>query len=407
MNILFLTLLEFNSFNERNIYSDLLREFKKNGHNIYAISPIERREKIKTKIIKEDNSKILRLKIGNIQKTNIIEKGISTLNVEPQYIKGIKKYFSDIQFDLVLYSTPPITFCKAINYVKKRDNAKTYLLLKDIFPQNAIDIGILSKKGFKGLIYRFFRRKEKQLYGLSDYIGCMSNANKEYILMHNRELNKNKIEICPNSVEVEDKTILNDNRINLRKKYNIPVDRKIFIYGGNLGKPQGIDFLINCLDAQKDNEKIFFLIVGNGTEYYKIDQFIKNKEPKNVRLMSKLEKNDYERIVGVCDIGMIFLDYRFTIPNFPSRLLSYMQARIPVLACTDDNTDIGEIIVSEKFGWWCKSNNIDDFNNTIDKIIDSNVEMMKQNEWNYLIDNYTTENSYKIIMKHFYKEGEQ
>lgn len=152
MNILFLTLLDFNTIYERNIYTDLLREFAKHGHNLYVISPVERRKKQNTELIKNDNAKILKLKIGNTQKTNIIEKGISTLSIEPQFINAIKKYFSNVKFDLVLYSTPPITFCNAVRFVKKRDGAKTYLLLKDIFPQNAVDLGMISKTGIKGLL---------------------------------------------------------------------------------------------------------------------------------------------------------------------------------------------------------------------------------------------------------------
>ena len=57
--------------------------------------------------------------------------------------------------------------------------------------------------------------------------------------------------------------------------------------------------------------------------------------------MRSLPKADYETIVASCDVGMIFLDHRFTIPNFPSRMLSYMKAKIPILAVTDPNTDVG------------------------------------------------------------------
>ena len=114
MNILFLTLIDFDNIDDRGIYQDLLREFAKHGHKVFVVSPVEKRKKQDTRIIKTDKSTILKLKIGNTQKTNIIEKGISTINIEPQFVASIKKYFSDIKFDLVLYSTPPITFCKAI-----------------------------------------------------------------------------------------------------------------------------------------------------------------------------------------------------------------------------------------------------------------------------------------------------
>lgn len=401
MNVLFLTLLDFNSIDEKNIYTDLLREFAKHGHRLFVISPVERRKKIDTKIIKTNNATILKLKIGNTQKTNIIEKGISTVSIEPQFIAGIKKYFSNVKFDLVIYSTPPITFCNAIEFVKKRDGAKTYLLLKDIFPQNAVDIEMISKTGIKGIIYKIFRNKEKKLYRISDFIGCMSQANVNYVVKHNREVSLDKVEICPNSVEVIDMSVDEKIRKDIRNKYGIPINKKVFVYGGNLGKPQGIEFMIECLRSQENNEDAFFLIVGDGTEFHKIEAYIKNDKPKNVKLMKRLPKEDYDKMVGTCDVGMIFLDHRFTIPNFPSRLLSYMQAKIPVLAVTDKNTDVGSEIVNGKFGWWCESNSINSFNSKVCEITNSDLKEMGSNGYHYLITNYSVGISYEKIIKHY------
>ena len=398
MNVLFLTLLDFDSINEHNIYTDLLREFVKHGHAVYVISPVERRKKQKTKLLREEKATILKLRIGNTQKTNIIEKGISTINIEPEFIRGIKRYFSNVKFDLILYTTPPITLCKAIEFVKKRDNAQTYLMLKDIFPQNAVDIGMLSKTGWKGILYRYFRDKEKKLYELSDYIGCMSQANVDYVLKFNPNIKPEKVGICPNSVVVLDRSAEEKERTDIRNKYDIPLDRKVFVYGGNLGKPQGIDFLIKCLRSQRDNGKVFFLIVGDGTEYEKIDNYIEEDQPENVRLMRRLPKEDYDTMVAACDVGMIFLDHRFTIPNFPSRLLSYMQAKIPILACTDVNTDIGCVIVNGGFGWWCESKDVDEFQQIIEKIIKDYAENMKDIEYRYLMENYSVSKNYEIIM---------
>lgn len=398
MNVLFLTLLDFDSLDERNIYTDLLREFAKYGHNLFVISPVERRKNQETKVIKTEKATILKLKIGNTQKTNIIEKGISTISIEPQFIAGIKKYFSDVKFDLVIYSTPPITFCNAIEFVKKRDGAKTYLLLKDIFPQNAVDLGMMSKSGIKGLIYKVFRNKEKKLYRISDYIGCMSQANVDYVLKHNPEINPEKVEICPNSVEVVDMSVDERTRDEIRRKYDIPLDKKVFVYGGNLGKPQGIDFMIECLKSQEKNEEVYFLIVGDGTEYGKIESYVENDKPSNVRLMKRLPKEDYDKMVAACDVGMIFLDHRFTIPNFPSRLLSYMQAKIPVLAVTDPNTDIGKVIVNGGFGWWCESNDVDGFVALISKI-KTDKDIQGANGWNYLVSHYSSKQSYEIIVE--------
>ena len=399
MNVLFLTLLAFDSIQERTLYTDLLREFVKNGHHIYAISPVEKRQNQETHLIEEENATILRLQIGNTQKTNIIEKGISTLLIEPQFKAGIKKYFSNVKFDLVLYSTPPITLVSAVEYLKKRDGAKTYLLLKDIFPQNAVDIGIMSKSGLKGLLYKHFRRQEKKLYRISDRIGCMSQANVDYVLKHNPEVDSKIIEVCPNSFDVIDKSVDAETRKQIREKYGIPLDKKVFIYGGNLGKPQGVPFLIECLKKCEDLSNAYFLIVGDGTEYGLLESYVGTEKPKNVKLMKRLPKEDYDTMVGACDVGLIFLDHRFTIPNFPSRLLAYMQAKLPVLAATDPNTDIGKVIMDGGFGWWCESNDAENVKMLIQGAVATDNETAKYNGWEYLKRNYSTERSYDIIMK--------
>ena len=394
MNILFLTLLDFKSIQDHNIYADLMREFVRNGHKVFIISPVERRQNQKTSLIQEESVQILKLKIGNTQKTNIIEKGISTVTIEPLYISVIKKYFSDVKFDLVLYSTPPITFCNAIEFVKKRDGAKTYLLLKDIFPQNAVDLGMFSKRG---LIYRYFRAKEKALYRISDKIGCMSPANVEYLLKHNPEIPHDQVEICPNAIiphPVQDRT---SKKRALREKYGIPDEAIVYLYGGNLGKPQGIPFLVDCLKANMNLPDRYFIICGEGSEYGLLEDFINTCKPGNVKLMRFLPKEEYDLLAAGCDVGLVFLDYRFTIPNFPSRILSYMENEMPILVCTDAATDLGEIAEKNGFGVKCHSNDVGQFGTCMDKLDRSVVQNMGRKAREFLEEHYLAKDCYAVI----------
>ena len=398
MNILFLTLLDFKSLDDSNLYTDLLRVFIRQGHTVYVVTPLERREKKRTYIVNGNNSKVLRLKTPNTQKTGIFEKGISLISVPCLYKRGISRYFSDIKFDLVLYSTPPITLTSVVEYVKNRDGAKSYLLLKDIFPQNAVDIGLIGIRGIKSLIYKHFKRQEKKLYSLSDFIGCMSPANVKYLTTHHPEINRTKIEVCPNCVDAVDKSITKEKKQAIRVKYGIPQDKLVFVYGGNLGKPQGIPFLIECLKVEQENKNIFFLIVGNGTEYSKLNDYITSSKQANAKLLQRLPKEDYDTLVAACDVGMIFLDHRFTIPNFPSRLLGYMQAKLPVLAVTDPNTDIGDVITKGGFGWWCESDDPINFSDLIHDIKKSSIEVMGNRAFEYLNEHYDVRIGYGVIM---------
>lgn len=396
MNILFLTLFDMTNLNEHGLYQDLLQEFLAHGHNISIIVPNERRNNDRRTLIKAEGYQIVRVKMGNIQKTNVIEKGISTILIENKYKKAIRKYFSDTKFDLVLYSTPPITFAKVISYIKRRDGAQSYLLLKDIFPQNAVDLGMLSQKG---LLYWFFRKKEQELYVLSDMIGCMSPANVQYLLSHNKNIDPNKVEVCPNSIKVRDICLSLDKKLAMRDKYGLPKDKTVFVYGGNLGKPQGIPFMIECLKAQKNNQQAFFIIAGSGTERNLIEKFIEKEKPDNVKLLPQLPRDEFDLMIACCDVGLVFLDHRFTIPNFPSRLLAYMQAKLPVLACTDPNTDIGKTIVEGGFGWWCESNSTEKFTTIVNDACCSDLRKLGHAAHSYLTEHYMVDKCYEIIME--------
>ena len=400
MNILFISISALANMSGHGISLDLIRELKNAGHNLFVVASNERRNKQPTTLTEESGCKVLRVKIGNNKNTNIIEKGITNLLLPYNYTAAIKKYFKGIKFDAVLYPTPPVTQFKTVKYIKKRDNAKTYLLLKDIFPQNAVDIGMMRKSGLKSIIYKTFKKKEEALYRLSDYIGCMSQANVDFIIKHNPYINPENVHICPNAIEVfpYEKDI--EKRAEIRKKWGIPEDKTVFVYGGNLGRPQGIPFLIKCLKANSDKDDRFFVVCGKGTEYSKLKAFYEAEKPKNLLLLNGLPKEEYEEFVKAFDVGLIFLDHRFTIPNFPSRLLSYMQAKMPVLACTDPNTDIGTVAENGGFGVWCEANDPENFTKAVDEMLTRDLNEMGEKGYKYLKENYTAKKASEIVLSH-------
>lgn len=395
MNILFLTLVEINSLEDRGIYQDLLRKFRDEGNQVTVVTPVERRKKIKTNLINKDGVRILKVKTFNIQKTNLIEKGFGTLAIEYQYLRAIKKHLSTIKYDLVLYSTPPITLVSVIDFVKKRDNAYTYLLLKDIFPQNAVDMKMM-KTG--SLFHRYFRTKEKKLYHLSDQIGCMSPANVAYLLAHNPQLNIEKVEVNPNTITPLFIHYSDQEKKEIREKYYLPLDRSILVYGGNLGKPQGLDFLLETIEKCK-HDNVYFLIIGDGTEFKRIRNWFILNSPSNAMLMSHLAKKDYDKLIASCDIGLIFLHPDFTIPNFPSRLLSYLEMSMPIIAATDTNTDLGTIIEENKCGIKVNSGDIDTMLCAINKIVDGDIIKYKEACQKLLVKEFLTNRSYQLILE--------
>ena len=408
MNILFLTISPLQRINYSGIYTDLMRKFRDEWHQVYIVSSVERSQGIPTNYKEIDGVHILSVKTLNLQKTNVVEKGVGQLLVETQYKKAVKKYMKNVRFDLILYTTPPITLPKVIRYLNKSNpEAKTYLLLKDIFPQNAIDIGMMTTTGPKGFLYRMFRKKEIELYKLSDHIGCMSPANLEYLLKHNSFIDRRNVCVAPNSYEFTGYTAMESSeKQQIREKYGIPADKTVFLYGGNLGKPQGIPFLIDCLKAVSQDkelqEKAHFMVIGKGTERPKLVSWFNEANLTNVSVMDFIPKEDYDLLARSCDIGLIFLDYRFTIPNYPSRLLPYLKEKKPIIAATDPNTDVGTIAEQNGYGFACPSNDVKAFIDCVKRFVDKPelIARMGEKGYDFFIHNYTIENTYKAIMNY-------
>jgi glycosyltransferase involved in cell wall biosynthesis len=394
--VIFISLVQINTLEERGIYQDLLRQFVLNGHEVTVVCPVERRTGLPTKVIKENAASILQVRTLNVQKAPIWEKGIATLSLNWVLQNAIRQHFSNSTFDLILYATPPITITGLIEWLKNRSRAKTYLLLKDIFPQNAVDMGMFANKS---LLHTYFKRKEQKLYELSDRIGCMSPANVQYIRKHHPAI-ASKVEENPNSVDLTKIRGTAVDRVAVLEKWRIPVNAVIYLYGGNLGKPQGTTFLLPLITEAQKLPNIFFLIVGDGTDYPKLKEWFDINQPSNATLIQRLAKVDFDELAACCDVGLILLRKEFTIPNFPSRLLTYLENKMPVLAITDTASDIGAIAERVGFGKWCMYGEKEEAVRQIHSLA-NNVEMRKRMGeigFTFMKEHYDVKLSYNKIV---------
>lgn len=389
MNVLLLTIAPKS---KQKMNRDIAVELQKRGHYVCIVCPEDEVNKAGNRIKSIDGISYLFVKSSNTEgKIGLIKKTINTLRIDSAFQHGLSSAISHINIDLVLYSTPPITLASTICKLKKKTGACTYLMLKDIFPQNAVDMGMIRTTGLMSIIWRYFRAKEKKLYRNSDYIGCMSPANCNYILNNNPEISKDKVGICVNSYRQE--PLIDIDLKTVRQKYNIPLEGVVFLYGGNLGKPQGLHFFVEVLEQNRDKKDRFFLICGGGNDQNRIINYIKQTQPNNIAYMSSIPSEEFDVLSRACDIGMVFLDRRFTIPNFPSRMLSIMLNEKPILAATDANTDVNMMIADGDCGWWCESRDASRMTQIIDEICLSPCEVVRRgkNARNYFLSHFTTE----------------
>ena len=391
--ILFLALAYPKIPNSSNLYTDLMEEFRNQGHDVFVVAPAVNDSEVG--LINEEGISVIRVKTLPLLNVNPIQKGIANVLLPFQYKKAIKKHFKSEALDLIIMPTPPISLVDVASWLKNKYQSNLYLILRDIFPQNAVDLGMM-KKG--RMLYNFFRKKEHLLYELVDQIGCMSQGNIDYVMRHNPKVKVRKLHLLPNwQKEIPQ---FSGDKEALRKKYSFD-DNFVIIFGGNIGLPQKLENILAVAELFQPEDKVLFFIVGQGTEKAKIEKLIQEKNIQNVVIKNSLPREDYQNIISVADCGLISLHENFTIPNIPSKSLSYFNARIPVLAAIDSNTDYGKIIQDEvKAGVCAPSNQAYLIKEKID-LLRANPQLcmqMGENGYQYFVNHVTPKHSYEIIM---------
>lgn len=393
--------------NSGNIYSDLDEQLVRNGHEVRVVyaDPTVESDKFAEKVFK-GGVEILRVRSMKVQKSNILKKGLSFLALTPLLKAATKKFYGEERFDLILFMAPPVTFANLVAWAKKRYECPAFLMQKDIFPQNAIDLKILSRFNPAAL---YFRRQEIKMLKVADRIGCMSEGNIKYLLKHNPFLAPEKLVYFPNSEEIRpfEKNIAADG---VREKYGIPKRACAFLFGGNMGKPQYLELLCRALERFKNRSDVFFICIGSGTDAHKLKSCINDERVTNAKFLEHVPREDYNAVAAACDAGIVTLDPNFTIPNYPSKTLSYMASKLPILAATDTNTDYRQLIESQaKCGLWCDSSKPEDFFRAIDALASAPEKRVEMGESGrrYYERHFDVKDSAEILENLMAKQGGQ
>jgi glycosyltransferase involved in cell wall biosynthesis len=376
-----------------NMYTALVEEFAKNGHEVYVLAP----GNSPTGINIEKGLRILRVKTFPIKNVPNLLKGISNILLPYQFERALRKFYKGVRFDFIISPTPPITLADLTARLKRKYKSKFYLILRDIFPQNAVDLGIIKEKG---AIHKYFRNKEQKLYRNADLIGCMSQGNIDYILKNNSHVSPNKLHILRNYQTLyEDYGIL---KLNILKEHDLE-NKFVVVFGGNMGKPQQLE---NVLKLAKDCEEyldVVFLLLGEGVQIKKIELDIKKQNIKNIKLIGTISKQKYQSLISQCQLGLISLNQAFTIPNIPSKTLDYFNVGIPVLASIDKATDYNLVLDEAKAGLWSYAGDHNALKKNFDKLYHDPKQrkIMGENGRKYFEKHLTPGLAYNTIISNF------
>lgn len=324
------------------MYTTLVEEFVGHGHDVVVLAPGQN----STGLYKEQDITILRVKTLPIKNVPNYLKGISNLLLPYQYERALYKFYPKEHFDLIIMPTPPITLIDLAAKLKKKLNAKLYLVLRDIFPQNAVDLGFMKKDG---MFHRFFRKKESKLYRHADAIGTMSQGNIDYIIQNNPEVDANKLHQLLNFQKPY--IGFGSDKDALREKYKL-TGKFVVVFGGNMGKPQQLENVLRLAESCAIYPDVVFLLLGEGVYMDRIIQKIQKENISNINVQRSVSKQEYQDLISVCHLGLISLHQDFTIPNIPSKTLDYFNVGLPVLASIDRATDYGQVLDMAEAGLW-------------------------------------------------------
>lgn len=397
MNILFLLIKCPDLSKTSSFYSDLAVEFRDNGHDVTIIASADRDQK--EGIYNESEIQVIRTHSINSEGVkSVIKKGIALLMLPYFYNRAYKKYLNKIQFDLIFLPTPPITLINLAISIKRKSQSKLYLILRDIHPECDYRSGYYKNNLFYKLIFKFLHSKAQLSYIESDLIGCMSPQNMHYVKELAPMIDPHKVVLLPNwkkSMKIQHNDDGVQNKNNKDGKF-------VTIFGGNLGKAQDIKSILILARRYQKDTSIMFLIVGKGIMRDSLQMQSVKEDLRNIKFIDFLPKDEYETLLNSADLGLIIIDPKYGAPTCPSKVISYMANKIPVLAMINRNSDYGEYYIDASgCGLW-SAGDVNLMFENFEKL-KNNVELRKKMGlagYDYFINNLTTNHAYNRIIEH-------
>lgn len=363
MNILFIVCdyLPSSKKVSAKMYHELACQFISLGYRVFCITPNNYND-AECSVI--DGVHIYRFKTGSTKNTSKAKRLINELQFSRKVLKTLKN--KKLEPNLVVYNSPSIFFGKAIAKIKKKYSIPSYLVLRDFFPQWAIDNGIISEKS---PVTKFLQYYEKKNYHAATSIGVMSPANLKWFNTYTNGKYASSTKTLYNWVNVDSLSPIDPN-MEFRKRYGLE-DKIIFIYGGNIGHAQDMQNIVNLAVRMQENSQAHFVLIGQGDEYGLVESLILKYGLKNILLIPGVTQEEYFAIQKIANIGLFSLHKGHKTHNFPGKILGYISQPLPVLGSVNPGNDLLNVINENESGLVSITGDDDVFYDNAVKLLDS------------------------------------
>lgn len=404
-SVLFLTTKYSNGENNLWLTNELALEFLNNNFDVHVLALSWEKNDPKSSFEIENGINVLRIKLPNF----VYKLGsmVKILFFQFYILYNYICYMRKIKIKYIISSTPAFIFFVFPFFLKKKFNTINYMILWDFYPYCLESTKILKNNIIKNL----FKYLEKISFYSYDIFGCMSNGNLNFFKEKYPILfKKRKVEILP--IWAKDKEIFflsEKEKKEFREKYNFTMNDFILIYGGAFSAVQELDKIVVLAEELKIEKNIKILMIGKGNEKERIKREINSKKLKNIYIYDFIPREDYEKLVSICDIGIVCLSSDMKVPSFPSKTLDYFKLKIPILAMVDEVTDYLDILKKNNMGIGMNGFSKDKLNILIKELFkvmgDKEIKnQMGENGNKYYKEKLNVKNSFKIISKHFWEK---
>lgn len=350
---------------------DLAIELTRQGHNITVMIPAENLE-CGWKIEDRERINVLMIRVPRMKGVNNIRRTLAELAMP-----FIMKYYlnqsplAKQKWDGVIWYSPSIFFGPLVKYIKRKSSCKSYLIIRDIFPDWAVDLGLMKR----GIVYHFFAKVAKYQYAVADTIGVQSEGNKIYFLDWVKKPGR-QLEVLPNWLG---KNKGKNCSINLSR--GRLAGRKLFVYAGNMGVAQGMEMILRLAHFLNNDHRVGFVFVGRGSSLQSLKELATLLALQNVEFYDEIPSDQIPRLYEQCSVGVVALAKEHKSHNIPGKFLTYLQAGLPVFALLNSGNDLASIIQEEDVGVVCESYDLKEMHELVLKLItniDCNVGYEKR-----------------------------
>jgi len=328
---------------------DLSAEFAKQGHEVTMMVASPELE-VPFRIEEWRGVRVIRLKALKTKDVGYVRRTINEFLMPFAMLRNLRKSpLAEEKWDGVAWYSPTIFLGPIVSALKRASACRSYLIIRDIFPEWAADMGLMGR----GLPYRLFKVVANYQYSVADVIGVQTPGNRSYFTDWLKGSNR-RVEVLQNwlanapaagcSISL-DQTVL--------------TGRKIFVYAGNMGVAQGMGVLLELAERLKQRSDIGFLFVGRGSDAQRLRADAKARALDNVAFFDEIDPDEIPGLYAQCHVGLVALDPRHKTHNIPGKFLSYMQAGLPVLASINPGNDLVELITTEQVGRVCTDTSAD------------------------------------------------